>query len=140
MGLSRQQLRNQARQKAKQERQNSTLYTLTKNDIIKTAQKHVSTEVEKIKREALRMAVGDLTAAFVMSLHDEFDWFSNKQHGKARIEKLLTRVSKNFECINQGLITVEDIKAWCEEVGIDYYSVFQEVHNAQEVGEVLQQK
>jgi hypothetical protein len=55
-----------------------------------------------------------MTAAFIISLNDEFGF------GKDRIYRLLSKVNTQFECITHGDVTIEDIKLWCIEKGIDY--------------------
>jgi hypothetical protein len=46
---------------------------------------------------------------FVMALADEFGF------GKTRIERVLTRIENNFECIMSGNLALEDVKAEIEE-------------------------
>lgn len=53
-----------------------------------------------------------LSAAFLISLHDEFE-FGNK-----RIARLLERVKNQFECIEAGTVTMDDIVDWCKQYGV----------------------
>lgn len=75
-------------------------------------------EIQEEKKRILKRAVHDLTAAFILSLADEFGF------GKKRIERLLYRVNRQFECINEGYVTINDIKKMCQEIGLDYEVIF----------------
>ena len=55
-----------------------------------------------------------MSAAFILSLHDGFDW------GPVRLNRLLERVDKQFDAIMEDYCTVEDIKqAVFDETKID---------------------
>ncbi|MCX7924159.1 MAG: hypothetical protein N3B21_19445 [Clostridia bacterium] len=80
-------------------------------------------EISEAKRIGINIAVRDLTAAFILSLYDEFGF------GKERIYRLLRKVTNNLECINEGHLTLDDIRSWCEDKGIDYKLIIGEKTN-----------
>lgn len=107
--MNRQQRRKLERQKSLPTVPSDRLETIINNKIEK--------DLEAIKQEALKQAVHDLTAAFIITLKDEYGF------GKKRMVTLLTRVNRQFECINDGEVTIEDIKEVCRESGLDYEAV-----------------
>jgi hypothetical protein len=115
--LNRKQRRQKERDAKKAQKET---YNLTKEDIRKTTHNQMMSEIDLVRKKALQLAVWDLTATFIISLHDEFGF------GKKRIEKFLERASRQFECINSGLVTIEDMKGWCKEHELDYQAIFQE--------------
>lgn len=75
-------------------------------------------ELEFAKRVAIEQAVNACTAAFLMTISDEFE-FGNK-----RLTRILEGVNKNFECILAGYVTIEDIMNWCKEKGLPFEQIF----------------
>lgn len=93
---------------------------LTKDQIIAIAMVELEKEKKFIMNESFKRAVRDLTAAFMLSASDEFGF------GEKRLARLLGKVAKTFACINEGTVTIEDIKQWCKEKGFDYDALFEQ--------------
>lgn len=56
------------------------------------------------KAEGVSEAIGMVTAAFMLQLHDKFGF------GSGRLEKLLVDVDFTIDCILSGHVSFEDIK------------------------------
>lgn len=93
---------------------------IPKHEVKELVHKTITNDLDKVRQEAIKLAVHDLTAAFIISMHDEFGW------GKTRIHRLLGRVNNQFECILANTVTIDDIKQWCQENGLDYEAVFKD--------------
>lgn len=89
-----------------------------KSELYKQIEEIFNSEIEIIKKEILLKAVHDLTAAFIISLHDEMGF------GKKRIEQVLARTNEQFDSIMKDFITIDDIKQWCSDNDINYEAVF----------------
>ena len=70
-------------------------------------------DLRKAQHDAMNYAVKGLTAAFVISLHDEFEF------GPKRLQRLLDKANLQFECIDAGTVTVEDLIEWCKDYGVN---------------------
>ena len=71
-------------------------------------------ERRKIKREMLNRIMGSV----IITMHDEFGI------GKQRINRFIDRLNSNYICIDDGLVTLEDMKVWCKEYGVNFEAVF----------------
>lgn len=91
---------------------------IPKHEVKALVHKEIQKDLDRIRHEAIKRAVHDLTAAFIISIHDEFGW------GKTRIHRLLGRVNNQFECILANTVTIDDIKQWCLEHGFNYEEIF----------------
>ena len=72
----------------------------------------VSDEIEETKQKAISYTTSCLSAAFIIALHDQYGF------GIKRLENVLDKVKLQFECIDAGTVTVEDLVAWCLDYGI----------------------
>ena len=69
---------------------------------------------QEIQKDVEAKVITSVYAAFLISLHDEFDF------GPVRLNRLLERVDKQFDAIMEDYCTVEDIKqAVFDETKID---------------------
>lgn len=70
--------------------------------------KYLKDQESKIKKQvadrATTFCTEGLFSVFALVLHDELGF------GKKRVEKLLSRVDKQFECITSGNVSLDDIK------------------------------
>ena len=103
--MNRQQKRNRGRIQQK-----DVKYMISKNELATTTDKHM--------RSAMNEVTSNLIAAFLMSLSDEFGF------GVHRLNRIITRTNNNMSCIRDGLVTIEDIKVWCNKKGLTYDSIF----------------
>lgn len=95
MSISREQLRRRIQQ------QNSITVKQAKAIAIDTA------------KDILQQAVIDYSVVLAMTLHDELGF------GRVRLENFLERVKKQFDCIQEGVVSVEDMKIQLEkETGV----------------------
>lgn len=69
-------------------------------------------ELMSVRQETLNYATSRCLAAFIVSLHDEFDF------GRKRLEKLLSRVTETFDCIEAKTVSLDDLVALCDSFGI----------------------
>lgn len=69
---------------------------------------------EDFKKITTPRIITSVYAAFLISLHDEFDW------GAKRLSRLLEKVDKQYTLINEDYCSIEDIKqVILDETGID---------------------
>jgi len=66
-------------------------------------------DIDKIKLELTKELMTKITAALVISLHDTFG-FKRK-----RINRVLSKAMKQFECIDVGTVSLEDMVSWCKD-------------------------
>jgi hypothetical protein len=59
-------------------------------------------------------------ATFALSLHDEFGF------GAERINRLLEKVNNQFECIDAGTVSLDDMLQECEKIGIKFMREWKE--------------
>lgn len=91
---------------------------IPKHEVKDLVHKEIRKDLDKVRQEAIKRAVHDLTAAFIIAINSEFGF------GKKRIARLLSRVNLQFECILADTCTIEDIKQWCLEHGFNYEDIF----------------
>jgi polysaccharide pyruvyl transferase WcaK-like protein len=111
--------RNQRRSFSDKQKPTPT-FAITKHRLNKVIKHEISQDIEQVKKEAFKQAVHDVTAAFVISLHDGFDF------DKHKLTRLLDKVNNQFECILRGDVTIDDIKCWCKDGGLDLEVVFKD--------------
>ncbi len=66
-------------------------------------------DIDKIKLELTKELMTKITAALVISLHDTYN-FKQK-----RIKRVLDKAMQQFECIDVGTVTLEDMVSWCKD-------------------------
>ena len=73
------------------------------------------------KKEELKLdIIQELFGAMMVSLRDEFGWFSSEKHGKKRIDRFIDRFNENMQFIEDGETKLQDYNEWCEENNIRY--------------------
>ena len=91
---------------------------IAKPKIITLPENRIKQEVDKYQEEIRKMAVEKtvkaMLANFALVLSDDFGF------GKVRISKALETIKRNFLCINEELLTLDDVVAWCNEKGIGW--------------------
>jgi len=76
--------------------------------------KALEKEREKMQREMLNRIMGSV----IVTMHDEFGI------GKNRLNRFIDRLNSNYVCIDDGLVTLADMKKWCKEYGVNFEAVF----------------
>lgn len=67
-----------------------------------------------VRQDAIKFASDCMIASFVISLHDEFGF------GPKRMKRLLEKVNLQFDCVEAGTVSLEDLAEWCNEnYGLD---------------------
>ncbi len=66
-------------------------------------------DIDKIKLDLTKELVTKITAALVISLHDTYN-FKRK-----RIQRVLDKAMIQFECIDAGTVTLEDLTDWVKD-------------------------
>lgn len=71
--------------------------------------------IQNVERlNGINFATSGIFAALVLTLHDKWEWHQGE------IKLLLEQVSEQFDSINEGYLSLEDVKRTVlEEVGID---------------------
>lgn len=69
-------------------------------------------ELVAIRKEVLQYATTRTIAAFVVALHD-VEGFGHK-----RLKRVLEKVNTEFECVDAGMVTLDDLLSMCTEYGI----------------------
>ena len=78
-------------------------------------------EIIAAKKEELNLEIiQKLFGVLMVSLQDEFGWFSSEKFGKKRIDRFITRFNENMSHIEAGDIKLADYDEWCEENNIKY--------------------
>lgn len=76
-------------------------------------QEVINKELEEIKNtvkaETVRQTVDLVMGVMVLAINNEFNF------GHVRINRLIERINKQLECLNEGDLTREDIDKWCRE-------------------------
>lgn len=88
-------------------------YNLSQAQLKAIVDKEVQERLEEVKHLAINETIKGLTAAFIISLSDEFGF------GIKRMSRLLDKVQNQFECIEAGTVELEDLIEWVLEFGID---------------------
>ncbi len=78
---------------------------MTEQQIIEFAQPII----DKAKDQAVDEALMKITYMIAQTLNDEFDF------GSKRINRFLQRLFYKADCVVEGLVSIDDIKKWCEE-------------------------
>lgn len=93
----------------RQKHQKNPTYNFTEKQIVE----YVQPIIDKAKNDAIYETILRLTCVIAQSLNDEYGF------GRERINRLLERAMYKFDCINDGLVTLDEIQKWCEETGIN---------------------
>lgn len=101
------------RRRLQREQQKAPVYCINQKQLSNLVRDEVNSRLEEIKNEAINKTIQAYTAAWVISLHDEF------QFGHKRLQRILKKVENQFECITAETVTVEDLVNWCKEYGVE---------------------
>lgn len=102
-----------ARRRAQRGADKLPTYNVNQSQIKDLVTKELEQQMEEVEQLAISMTTAGVTAAFIIALHDEFGF------GIKRLEKILDNINSQFEAIEGGYITVEDMLEWCYDYGID---------------------
>ncbi len=83
-------------------------------------EKQMNATLDEKKKYIKLEIIQELFGVMMVSLRDEFGWFSNKLHGKNRINRFITRFNENMAFIDAGETKLKDYNEWCEENNIRY--------------------
>ncbi len=86
------------------------VYTLKESDMSKI----IMTELETIKKQATIAAIDSLMGSVLISLHDEFGL------GKKRLNRFIDKLNNQYNCIEQGEVSLADFNEWAKQKGIKY--------------------
>lgn len=101
------------RRRLQKEQQKAPTYNINQKQLSDLVRNEVESRLEEIRNEAISKTVQAYTAAWVISLHDEFNF------GHKRLQRILNKVENQFECVTAETVTVEDLVDWCKEYGIE---------------------
>lgn len=101
------------RRRLQREQQKAPTYNINQKQLSNLIRDEVNSRLEEIRNEAIIETAQAYTAAWIISLHDEF------QFGHKRLQRILKRVDNQFECVIAETVTVEDLVNWCKEYGIE---------------------
>ena len=106
--MNRAERKRQEREIAKQK----NVYVFNEHDY----RKKLATMKEDLKIDIVQQLWG----VMLVSLRDEFGWFSNKNYGTKRINRFIDRFNENMGHIGEGNVALQDFNEWCQEEGIGY--------------------
>ncbi len=86
------------------------VYTLKESDMSKV----IMTELETIKKQATIAAIDSLMGSVLISLHDEFGL------GKKRLNRFIDKLNNQYNCIEQGTVSLENFNEWAKSKGVNY--------------------
>lgn len=101
------------RRRLQREQKKAPTYNINQKQLSNLIHDEVNNRLKEIRNEAINKTIQAYTAAWVISLHDEF------QFGHKRLQKILNKVENQFECVTAKTVTVEDLVNWCNEYGIE---------------------
>lgn len=76
-------------------------------------------KIEELRNELKLDIIQQLWGSMIVSLRDEFGWFSGK-YGVKRIHRFIDRFNENMAHIDDGNVALDDFNKWCEDEGISY--------------------
>lgn len=101
------------RRRLQKEAAKAPTYNVNQKQLSNLIRDGVNDRLEEIRNETISKTVQAYTAAWVISLHDEFNF------GHKRLQRVLDKVQNQFECVTAETVTVEDLVNWCKEYGIE---------------------
>ena len=101
------------RRRLQREAAKAPTYNVNQKQLSNLIRDGVNDRLEEIRNETISKTVQAYTAAWVISLHDEFNF------GHKRLQRVLSKVENQFECVTAETVTVEDLVNWCKEYGIE---------------------
>lgn len=101
------------RRRLQKEAAKAPTYNVNQKQLSDLVHNKVEDRLEEIRSEAISKTVQAYTAAWIISLYDEFNF------GHKRLQRVLNKVENQFECVTAGTVTIEDLVNWCKEYGIE---------------------
>ena len=89
----------------RQQHQKTPTYNFTEQQIIA----YMQPIIDKAKNDVIEETILKLTYMIAQTLNDEFDF------GAKRINRFLGRLFYKADCVNEGLVKIDDIEKWCNE-------------------------
>ena len=86
------------------------VYTLKESDMSRV----IMEELETIKKQATIAAIDSLMGSVLISLHDTFGF------GTSRLNKFIDKLNTQYNCIEEGTVSLEDFNEWAKDKGINY--------------------
>ena len=83
-------------------------------------EKQVNEIMAAKKVELTQELVAKVFGVIMISMRDEFGWFSSEKHGTKRIHRFIDRFNENMTFVNNDETKLEDYNEWCEENNILY--------------------
>lgn len=75
-----------------------------KDDIHKACEKAFTEQLDVIKGEWCKTAIDVIMNCMLMALHDEYGF------GRQKLQKLQKRAENHMECMNQGYVTLDELR------------------------------
>lgn len=101
------------RRRLQRETAKDPTYNINQKQLSNLVHDKIEDRLGEIQSEAISKTIRAYTAAWVISLHDEFNF------GHKRLQRILDKVQNQFECVTAETVTIEDLVNWCEEYGIE---------------------
>lgn len=98
---------NRAERRRNQIQAKSPTYNVNQDKLSQIIDRELVERLTTVKLEAIRYTADSIIASAVVTLSDEFGF------GAQRIERFVNKVNEQFECIQSGTVTVEDLAEWC---------------------------
>lgn len=83
-------------------------------------EKQVNDIMASKKVELTQELVTKVFGVIMISMRDEFGWFSSEKHGTKRINRFIDRFNENMTFVNNDDTKLEDYNEWCRENNILY--------------------
>lgn len=76
-------------------------------------QQELSTLSKAVKEETIKQTIELVTGTMALALNNEF------QFGATRINRLISRINTELECIHEGHLSRDDVQNWCKDNDIN---------------------
>lgn len=94
-----------------------TTYSLTNTKIKSMVVEHADRVISETKRQAINITYQYMLASMIIVLKDKFGF------GPQRLNKMISEVNKQFDCMHSGHVTGAELVDWCREYGIEIREV-----------------
>lgn len=101
---------NRTQRRSLDRQQKERTYTFTESQL----KKHIMSELDAIKKDAMKSAIEGLMSVTLISLSDEFGF------GSKRLNRFIDKLNSQYDSVERGDVTLDDFNAWAIENGINY--------------------
>lgn len=89
-----------------------------KQPVVNVSVNHLKSELEIVRKECITVTLKSFVGLMALTLNSDFSF------GEKRLNHLLARLFEQYECMEKGLITIDDIEIWCKEKNIKFTELF----------------